>query len=63
MGGWKPLSHHRMVDNTESPWESGNNRVTMGEWTSQESGNHRVTMGEWKPQSHHGRVETTDSPQ
>ena len=24
-----------------------------------EGGNHRVTMRRWKPQSHHGKVETT----
>ena len=40
-----------------SPWEGGNHRVTMGKCR-----NHRVNMGRWKPQSHHRRVETTESP-
>ena len=28
-----------------------------------EGRNHRVTMGRWIPQSHHEKVETTESPQ
>ena len=62
MEGWKPQSHHRGVETTESPWEGGNHRVTTGGWkqrshhrrvetteSTQEGGNHRVTMGESKP--------------
>ena len=76
MGRWKLQSHHWKVETTESPWEGGNHRVTMAKVEITESqwkgGNHRDTMGKvetrvtmrrWKPQSQHGKAETSESPQ
>ena len=43
MGRWKPQSHHRKMETTESPSQGVNHRVVMeSPW---EGGNHGVTMG------------------
>ena len=48
MGRWKPQSHQRKEETTESTWEGGNHRVTMAKVEITElqwkGGNHRVTM-------------------
>ena len=59
-------SQYRRVETMVSSWEDGNQshhgKVETTLESPWEGGNHTVTMGRWKPQSHHRKMETTESP-